>query len=86
MAELHKFTNSAVPLARVEAEALADLFADLQRQCGAALFVLTQRMDEIDGDAESEESDPPEYNGDEMDGTFAEDEWHIRRGGYQGAL
>ena len=54
MAEITPLSNSAVPIARDEAEALAELFADLQRQSGAALLLLTNRMDALDGDPDLE--------------------------------
>jgi len=75
MAELHQFTNSAVPLARHEADAIAELLADIHRQTGGLLVLLTERMNQVDGDPDDEpngDDEPVSAEGDSGDAAFVE--------------
>lgn len=100
MGNLHRFSNSAVPLPRHQIEAMLETITAMQRVTGAMAVALLESLDRIDGDPDEETNaveddftpmppeidfgpgcaiaDAPETDGDEEDGTGAEDEFATR--------
>ncbi|QNE04680.1 hypothetical protein [Croceicoccus marinus] len=71
---LHRFTNSAVPLARDDLESMLAAVIAMQTATGEMALILTAAIDRVDGDPDLE-PEPNEGNGDEEDTGFAEDEY-----------
>lgn len=68
---IHPFTNSAIPIERMEIEQLLDSMIAVQNLTGRIAQAMLNRLDDIDGDPDIEP------NGDERDGSSAEDDfWH----------
>lgn len=80
MGNLHPFTNSAVPIERMQIEQLVESMLAVQHITGKIAAAMVDRLDDIDGDADLE-PEPDEANGDERDGSMGEDDFCIHNTG-----
>ena len=69
MGDLHHLSNTAIPIERDQLEQLLSSFTAMQEVSARAAAILLARLDDIDGDPDIE------LNGDELDGTAAEDDY-----------
>ncbi|WP_230280719.1 hypothetical protein [Croceicoccus sp. Ery15] len=78
MGNLHHLSNSAIPLARQDIEAMLESVVAMQTVTGEMALILTAALDRVDGDPDIEP------NGDEQDGNLSEDDFCIHRPGMWG--
>jgi len=71
-------SNSAIPVARDDLERILKTLTAIQEVSGLAASIIIDRLNEVDGDPNTEDDDPDEVQGDEKDCAWIE--WTTIRG------